>query len=180
MKTAVVRKLQDEIKTIIRDVPDFPKKGIIFKDITPLLKHPERFRQAVDAIAVELAGKKIDFIVGIESRGFIFSPILAYKLNAGFVPVRKKGKLPHRTESAAYALEYGEAVLEIHQDALPKGSRVAIVDDLLATGGTALAAASLVEKLGGRIEKIAFLIELTFLHGRQKLYRYDVFSLVQY
>lgn len=178
--TSVQRGLQEEIKSMIRDVPDFPKKGIIFKDITPLLKHPERFRDAVDAIAEELAKKRVDFIVGIESRGFIFSPILAYKLNAGFVPVRKKGKLPHRTESVAYALEYGEATLEIHQDALPKGARVAIVDDLLATGGTAFAAASLVEKLGGRVEKIAFLVELTFLAGRQKLSRYDVFSLVQY
>ena len=169
-----------EIKDIIRDIPDFPKKGIIFKDITPLLKHPDAFRFAVDALGEALAKKKVDYLVGIESRGFIFSPILAYKLKVGFVPVRKKGKLPYRTEEISYELEYGKATLEIHQDAFPKGARVAIVDDLLATGGTALAAAQLVEKLGGRVEAIAFLVELTFLKGREKLARYNVFSLVQY
>ncbi len=169
-----------EIKKVIRDVPDFPKKGILFKDITPLLKHPELFRKVIDTMANALQDKKIDYIVGIESRGFIFSPILAYKLKAGFVPVRKKGKLPHKTEEVAYDLEYGQAVLEIHQDALPKGSQVAIVDDLLATGGTALAAAQLVEKLGGNVQKIAFLVELLFLKGREKLNRYDVFSVIQY
>lgn len=180
MSPVNLQEIKEEIKTVIRDVPDFPKKGIIFKDITPLLKHPELFREAVDRIAAELAKKKLDFVVGIESRGFIFSPTLAYKLNVGFVPVRKKGKLPHRTESIAYELEYGQAVLEIHRDALAKGARVAIVDDLLATGGTALAAANLAEKLGAKVEKIAFLVELIFLNGRQKLSPYDVFSLVQY
>lgn len=172
--------LVSSLKEIIRDIPDFPKKGIIFKDITPVLKHPRTFREAVDALAASLAEKKIDYIVGIESRGFIFSPVLAYKLNTGFVPVRKKGKLPHKTEQVAYALEYGEAVLEIHRDALPAGARVAIVDDLLATGGTALAAAHLVEKLGAEVAKMVFLVELNFLKGREKLSRYDVFSLVQY
>ena len=171
---------QEEIKNIIRDIPDFPKKGIVFKDITPVLSHPQAFRASVDAIAEELSKKKIDCIVGIESRGFIFSPTLAYKLGVGFVPVRKKGKLPWKTHSVAYELEYGQATLEIHSDAIPKGARVAIVDDLLATGGTAKAAASLVEKLGGQVEKIAFLIELSFLNGRQKLSPYDIYSIVQY
>lgn len=168
------------IQSIIRDIPDFPKKGILFKDITPLLKHPDAFRYAVDVIAEGLSKKEVDLIVGIESRGFIFSPVLAYKLNVGFIPVRKKGKLPWQTEQVAYALEYGEAVLEIHKDAIEKGARVAIVDDLLATGGTALAAAHLVEKLGGRVTNISFLVELLFLNGRKKLSQYDVFSLIQY
>jgi adenine phosphoribosyltransferase len=169
-----------ELQGIIRDIPDFPKKGIIFKDITPLLKDPEAFHFAVDALSAELKKKDIDFVVGIESRGFIFSPVLAYKLGVGFVPVRKEGKLPSETEQVAYTLEYGEAVLEIHQDALHPGARVAIVDDLLATGGTALATAHLVEKLGAKIETIAFLVELPFLKGREKLSHYDVFSLIQY
>lgn len=169
-----------DLKEIIRDIPDFPKKGILFKDITPLLQNPEAFRLTVDILADALKEKKIDYIVGIESRGFIFSPTLAYKMNAGFVPVRKKGKLPHLTHEVGYALEYGEAVLAIHQDALPKGARVAIVDDLLATGGTALACAQLVEKCGAKVEKIAFLIELLFLQGRDKLSKYDIFSIIQY
>jgi adenine phosphoribosyltransferase len=169
-----------DLKTIIRDIPDFPKEGIIFKDITPILKHPEAFRYAVDRLSAEIGKQKIDYIVGIESRGFIFSPVLAYKLGAGFIPVRKKGKLPHQTEQVAYALEYGEAILEIHKDAIPAGARVAVIDDLLATGGTAFAAAHLVERLGGKVEKLAFLIELNFLNGRKKLSGYDVFSLVQY
>ena len=168
------------IKDTIRDVADFPKKGILFKDITPVLKDPMAFKLAVDALAAELAKKKIDYVVGIESRGFIFSPVLAYKLDAGFVPVRKQGKLPFRTSQVAYTLEYGEAVLEIHEDALHKNAHVAIVDDLLATGGTAFAAAQLVEKLGAKVEMIAFLIELNFLKGRDKLAGYDVFSVVQY
>ena len=169
-----------DLKKIIRDIPDFPKSGILFKDITPILKQAETFRYVVDAMAQELQDKRVDYIVGIESRGFIFSPTLAYKLNAGFVPVRKKGKLPHLTHQVGYTLEYGEAVLEIHQDGLPKGARVAIVDDLLATGGTAQAAAQLVEKCGARVEKIIFLVELTFLKGREVLKPYNVFSLVQY
>ena len=170
----------EHIKKLIRDVPDFPKKGILFKDITPVLKVPAVFREVVDILAHEMGKKKIDLVVGIESRGFIFSPVLAYKLKTGFVPVRKKGKLPHETEQVAYQLEYGEAILEIHRDAIERGARVAIVDDLLATGGTALAAAHLVEKLGGKVEKILFLVELLFLKGREKLPQYDLFSLVQY
>lgn len=168
------------IKKLIRDVPDFPKEGILFKDITPVLQHPEAFKAVVDIFAKEFQKHKLDAVVGIESRGFIFSPVLAYKMGLGFVPVRKKGKLPYKTEQIGYSLEYGEAILEIHQDALQKGARVAIVDDLLATGGTAHAAAQLVEKLGGKVEKIAFLVELDFLHGRKKLGGYDVFSLLNY
>lgn len=169
-----------EVKKIVRDVPNFPKEGIIFKDITPLLKNAETFRHTVDAFAEILKTEKIDYVVGIESRGFIFSPVLAYKLNAGFVPVRKKGKLPHLTHQIPYELEYGTAILEIHQDAVPAGARVVILDDLLATGGTADAAARLVEKSGAKVIKIGFLIELAFLKGRDKLKGYDVFSLIQY
>jgi len=170
----------EDIKSVIRDIPDFPKKGIIFKDITPMLKDPQTFNKAINALADYLREKKIDYLVGIESRGFIFSPVLAYQMGVGFIPVRKKGKLPYKTENISYTLEYGEAILEIHQDAIEKGSRVAIVDDLLATGGTALAAAHLVEKLGGSVESIAFIIELGFLKGKEKLSAYDVFSLIQY
>ncbi len=171
----------DELKKKVRDIPDFPKPGILFKDITPVLKDPECFRYMIDSFARELESYgKIDFVAGIESRGFIMSPVLAYKLNAGFIPLRKKGKLPFHTEQESYALEYGEAILEIHQDAVGPGSRVVIVDDLLATGGTAFAAARLVEKLGGKVVKIAFLVELLFLEGRKKLSSYDIFSLIQY
>ena len=174
-------KCAEDIKKTIRDVPDFPKEGILFKDITPVLKDPACFRFIIDAMALEFqkAGK-IDYVVGIESRGFIMSPVLAYKLNAGFVPVRKKGKLPHLTEQESYTLEYGEAILEIHRDAISPGSRVIIIDDLLATGGTALAAARLVEKLGGKVIRMAFLVELLFLHGKTKLSGYDLYSLIQY
>lgn len=168
------------VKKLVRDVPDFPKEGIIFKDITPILQHPEAFKCVVDKMTEEFSKAKIDVVVGIESRGFIFSPLIAYRLGAGFVPVRKKGKLPYKTEQIGYALEYGEAILEIHQDAVVRGARVAIVDDLLATGGTAHAAAHLVEKLGGKVEKLGFLIELDFLKGREKLKPHPVFSLIQY
>jgi adenine phosphoribosyltransferase len=167
-------------KDAIRDVPDFPQKGILFKDITPLLQRPETFSAAIDALAEALSGLEIDVVMGIESRGFILSPALAYKLKAGFVPVRKKGKLPWRTHEMDYTLEYGNATLEIHQDALKPGMRVALVDDLLATGGTAEAAAKLTEKMGARIEKMLFLVELSFLKGRERLSRYDIFSLVSY
>ncbi len=170
----------ETLKTVIRDIPDFPKKGIIFKDITPVLQHPEHFKTVVDTLAQALSKHKIDAIVGIESRGFIFSPVLAYKMGVGFIPVRKKGKLPHVCEQVAYALEYGEAVLEIHRDALKRGMRVAVVDDLLATGGTALAAAQLVEKLGGKVEIFGFLVELLFLKGRERLSTYDIFSCIKY
>ena len=170
----------DKMKAAIRDIPDFPQKGVIFKDITPILKDPKLFRIAIDALEDLLKDKQIDYLVGIESRGFIFSPVLAYQMNVGFVPVRKKGKLPYLTEQMAYTLEYGEAIIEIHKDAIEPGARVAVIDDLLATGGTALAAAQLVEKLGGKVVSIAFIIELLFLNGRKKLAPYEVFSLVQY
>jgi adenine phosphoribosyltransferase len=180
LKTTLPNKPAIDLKSIVRDIPDFPKKGIIFKDITPVLQDPAAFRYSIDAISESLKDKKIDYVVAVESRGFIFSPAIAYNLNAGFVPVRKKGKLPHRTFEMGYELEYGEAILEIHQDGLPKGARVAIVDDLLATGGTAMATAKLVEKCGAKVEKIAFLIELLFLNGRDKLKGRDVFSVIQY
>lgn len=172
--------LENQVKAVIRDIPDFPKPGIVFKDITPLLKDGQVFSEVVDSLTQELMNTTIDYVVGIESRGFIFSPILAYQLGAGFIPVRKQGKLPHATESIAYSLEYGESVLEIHKDAIEKGATVAIVDDLLATGGTALATAKLIEKLGGKVEKLAFLVELSFLEGRKQLSGYDIFSLVKY
>ncbi|MBI4114961.1 MAG: adenine phosphoribosyltransferase [Candidatus Omnitrophica bacterium] len=170
----------DDLKNLIRDVPDFPKKGIIFKDITPILKDPDALRYAVNELSILLEEFQPDQIVGIESRGFIFSPILAYKLRAGFIPVRKKGKLPAETIRTSYQLEYGESELEIHQDAILKGMKVAVVDDLLATGGTSKAAIHLVEKLGGQVAAVAFLVELTFLKGREKLRGYNIFSLVQY
>ena len=165
----------------IRDVPDFPKKGILFKDITPLLARGDLFRKGIDEFAAYYQDKKIEKIVGIESRGFIFGSALAYKLGAGLVPVRKKGKLPHTTVSASYQLEYGTDTLEMHADALNSGgARVLIVDDLLATGGTAKATAELVEKVGGKIIGCAFLIELLFLKGRDNLKNLDIHSLIQY
>ena len=169
-----------DLKSLIRDVPDFPQKGIIFKDITPVLKNPDALHVAVDSLASALEKSRPDQIAGIESRGFIFSPILAYKLKVGFVPVRKRGKLPAETIRTTYQLEYGESELEIHRDAIQEGTRVAVVDDLLATGGTSRAAIELVERLGGRVVAVAFLVELTFLKGREKLSGYDVLSLVQY
>jgi len=170
----------EDLKALIRDVPDFPKKGIVFKDITPILKDPQALHFAVDELTDLLEDARLDQIVGIESRGFIFSPILAYKLKAGFVPVRKRGKLPAKTIAASYSLEYGESELEIHQDAIFRGMRVAVVDDLLATGGTSRAAIQLVEKLGGEVVAVTFLVELSFLKGREKLAGYKVFSLIQY
>lgn len=170
----------NELRRLVRDVPDFPKKGILFKDITPILKEPKALQFVADELTSLLKESRPEFIVGIESRGFIFSPILAYKLEAGFIPVRKKGKLPWETIRASYELEYGTNELEIHQDAVFKGARVAVVDDLLATGGTAQAAVQLVEKLGGKVVGVAFLVELTFLKGREKLAGYPIFSLLQY
>lgn len=171
---------QDLLKSLIRDVPDFPKKGIIFKDITPLLKNGVALRSACDQLTENFKGMKIDQVVGIESRGFIFSPVVAYQLGTGFVPVRKKGKLPAAKESISYDLEYGEDLLEVHLDSLRKGAQVIIVDDLLATGGTAEAVIHLVEKLGAQVVGLAFLIELTFLKGRERLKDYQIHSLIQY
>lgn len=164
----------------IRNISDFPLPGIQFKDITTLLAHPESFRAVIDLFVERYANRGIDAVVGIESRGFIFSAPVAYQLGVSLVPVRKPGKLPAATYQVAYELEYGSNTLEIHQDALTPGSRVVVVDDLLATGGTVAAAASLIEMAGGVVEEVSFVIELGFLNGRDKLTRYPVFSLVQY
>ncbi|HEX8455887.1 MAG TPA: adenine phosphoribosyltransferase [Pyrinomonadaceae bacterium] len=170
----------DKLKKLIREVPDFPKPGINFYDITTLLKHPEGLRLTVDALAAEFTGEKVDVVLGIEARGFIFAPALAYHLGAGFVPVRKPSKLPADVARVSYALEYGEDTLEIHRDAVEAGQRVIIADDLLATGGTAKAAVDLVESLGGEVAGLVFVVELEFLPGRQKLAGYDVRSLIKY
>lgn len=169
-----------DLKQFIRDIPDFPKQGIIFKDITTLLKNKKVFKLAINKLADKYKGKKIDAVVAAEARGFIFGSALAYKLGAGFIPVRKKGKLPAKTNSVTYALEYGTDTLEIHCDAINSGDKVLIVDDLLATGGTIKAVAELTEQSKGKIAGIAFLIELAFLKGREKLERYPVFSLIKY
>ncbi|HYW68176.1 MAG TPA: adenine phosphoribosyltransferase [bacterium] len=169
-----------DLRGLIRDVPDFPKPGIVFKDITTLTKDPEGLRAAVDALAERYTDADVDLVVGIESRGFVFGAAVAYKLGVGFVPARKPGKLPAQTVSAAYELEYGTDAIEMHRDAIGQGQRVLIVDDLLATGGTAAAAAELVSGLGGEIVAIAFLIDLAFLRGRDKLAGYEVFSLIEY
>ncbi len=170
----------DDLKALIRDVPDFPKKGVIFKDITPLLKEGREFKEAIDEISNRYLDKRIDVVVSVESRGFIIGSAIAYRLQAGIVPVRKKGKLPWHTHQATYELEYGTDTLEIHQDAIKPGERVLIVDDLLATGGTVGAVIGLVEGLKGQIVEIAFLIELTFLKGRERIRDYPVFSLMKY
>lgn len=167
------------LKGFIRDVRDFPKKGIIFKDITTLLKNGGKFRAAIDMMADKYKSGHIDAVVSVEARGFIFGSAVAYKLGAGIVPVRKKGKLPYLTHSITYDLEYGQDTLEIHQDAIKKGAKVLIVDDLLATGGTTRAVIDLIEKLGGRVAGLAFLIELLPLKGREKLKGYPVFSLIK-
>lgn len=164
----------------IRDVPNFPKKGIVFKDITTLLKDPEAFRSAIDELAARVGGTKVDAVVGMESRGFIFAAPLAYLLGAGFVPVRKLGRLPAETVSAEYELEYGTSTLEMHVDALRPGQRVLVVDDLLATGGTVSATIDLIEQVGAQVEAVAFLVELLFLKGRDRLEGRRVVSLIQY
>lgn len=170
----------ENLKALIREVPDFPRPGILFYDITTLLKDPVGLRRAVDALADHYVGRKIDRVVGIEARGFIFAPTVAYRLNAGFVPVRKPKKLPAQVARAAYRLEYGQDALEIHRDAVNKGEEILIIDDLLATGGTAAAVAGLVESLGGHVAGVGFLIELGFLKGREKLSRYDLHSVLKY
>ena len=170
----------DDLKQLIREVPDFPKPGINFYDITTLLKHPDGLRKTVDALATEYDGEKVDTVIGVEARGFIFAPALAYHLGAGFVPVRKPKKLPAECASISYDLEYGQDTLEIHRDAVGNGHRVIIADDLLATGGTAKAVCDLVEGLGGTVVGLVFVVELEFLPGRQKLAGYDVRSLIKY
>ena len=170
----------DQLKKLIREVPDFPKKGILFYDITTLLKDKAGYATLIDVLAERYIGKDVDLILGMEARGFIFGPALAYRLNAGFVPVRKPGKLPALTERIEYDLEYGSNVLEVHKDAIEKGQRVLIVDDLLATGGTAEATAKLAKTLGADIAGLAFVVELDFLKGRDKLSPYDVYSVLHY
>jgi adenine phosphoribosyltransferase len=170
----------DGLKKLIREVPDFPKKGILFYDITTLLKDKLGFARLIDALSEHYIGKEIDLVLGMEARGFIFGPALAYRLNAGFVPVRKPGKLPAETEKVSYDLEYGSNSLEMHKDAIERGQRVLIVDDLLATGGTAVATAKLASALGAQIAGLAFVVELDFLRGREKLAKHDVFSLLHY
>jgi len=171
----------DKIKAAIREVPDFPKPGIMFKDITPILKDPVLLNQTVDYFYNQLKDKKVQYVAGIESRGFILGAPLAYKLGAGFIPIRKKGKLPSTVESHTYDLEYGTDTVEIHTDALEPGARVVLIDDLLATGGTAAAATKLIEKLDGDLVAIMFLVELGFLHGRNNLpAQYNTHSMIQF
>ncbi len=171
---------EQELKQLVREIPDFPKPGILFYDITTLLKDPRGLRAVIDQITGHFSDQKVDHVIGVEARGFIFAPALAYHLGAGFVPVRKPKKLPSEVESYSYDLEYGKDTLEIHKDAVGKGHNVVIADDLLATGGTAGAVVKLVEKLGGNVVGLSFVIELEFLNGREKLAGYDVFSLLKY
>ena len=170
----------DDLKKLIREVPDFPKPGINFYDITTLLKDKVGFRTVIDRLTEQVSPMKPDYVLGIEARGFIFAPALAYHLGAGFVPVRKPNKLPAATERISYELEYGMDTLEIHKDAVPPGARVVIADDLLATGGTSLATARLVEKLGGKVAGLVFVVELDFLKGRERLDGHNVISLLRY
>ena len=170
----------EPLKKLIREIPDFPKQGILFYDITTLLKDKLGLAMLIDALAEHYLKQEIDLVLGMEARGFIFAPALAYRLNAGFVPLRKPGKLPAATAKFDYALEYGTNTLEIHKDAIQKGQRVLIVDDLLATGGTASATAKLASSLGAEIAGLGFVVELDFLNGRKMLHGYDVFSLLHY
>ena len=170
----------DKLRAGIRDVPDFPKKGVIFKDITPILSDRALFRASIDLFLEQCRGKKIDKIVGIDARGFLFGSTVAYELGVGFVPIRKHGKLPYKTEIAKYSLEYGEAEMEMHIDAMMRGERVVLVDDLLATGGTSAAAAALIAKVGGELLEAQFLIELEFLNGRKQLESTPVISFLKY
>lgn len=169
-----------DLKALIREVPDFPKPGINFYDITTLLKSPEGWRSVIDQLREHYGGIEADVIVGIEARGFFFAPAMAYALGAGFVPVRKPGKLPAETETVEYALEYGTDKLQVHRDAIRQGQKVLIIDDVLATGGTAAAVAQLVERLGGQVIGLGFVIELDFLNGRSRLDGREVFSLLHY
>jgi adenine phosphoribosyltransferase len=170
----------DELKKLIREIPDYPKPGILFYDLTTLLKDPKGFHSLVDKLCEHYNGRKVDLVAGIEARGFIFAPALAYRLGAGFIPVRKPKKLPAKVSSVTYQLEYGTDQLDIHHDAVQKGQRVLLCDDLLATGGTAAAAVQLIKQLGGEVAGAAFAVELSFLNGRAKLPGVDVFSLLKY
>jgi adenine phosphoribosyltransferase len=169
-----------DLTSYIRDIPDFPKKGILFKDITPLLAEPRAFQHAIDRFAERYQSRQVDVIAAAEARGFLFAAPLALRLQKPFVPLRKPGKLPHTTHSFAYELEYGTAELHVHIDAVRPGARVLLVDDLLATGGTMRAGCQLVEKAGGKVDECAFLVELSFLNGREKLKPYEAFSVIRY
>ena len=169
-----------DLKRYIRDIPDWPKEGILFRDITPLLLNPKAFTAAVEALCADFTEAGIEYVAAVEARGFIFGAAVAEKLGAGFVPIRKKGKLPWQTESVSYDLEYGTDTLEVHSDAVKSGGKVLMVDDLLATGGTMAAACKLIEKIGGTIAGIAFLIELAGLQGREKIADYKVASIISY
>lgn len=171
---------EEELKNFIRDVPDFPKPGVVFKDITPLLLSAAAFQSTITHLANRFSGRKVDQVVGIEARGFIFAAAVAYRMGVGFIPARKKGKLPWKTERVSYQLEYGEDILEIHQDAIKPGSRILLVDDVLATGGTAQAITNLIQRMGGIVEGVGFVIELAFLDGRSKLPGFPVESLIRY
>ena len=170
----------ERLRAAVRDVPDFPKRGIMFKDITPVLSDPSLFRASIDLFLERCRGREVDKIVGIDARGFVFGSAVAYELGVGFVPIRKRGKLPYRTEIAKYSLEYGEAEVEMHTDAVTQGERVVLVDDLLATGGTSAAAAVLIRKAGGQLLEAQFLIELEFLEGRKRLEPTPVTSFLKY
>jgi adenine phosphoribosyltransferase len=169
-----------KLRAAVRDVPDFPKPGIIFKDITPILKDGALFRTSIDVFLEQCRVKNVDKIVGIDARGFLFGSAVAYELGIGFVPLRKKGRLPYQTESARYSLEYGEAEMELHIDAIERGEKIVLIDDLLATGGTSASAATLIQKVGGDLVQAIFLIELEFLHGRRKLEPTPVASFLKY
>ena len=170
----------EEVRAAVRDVPDFPKRGIVFKDITPVLSDPVLFRASIDLFLERCRGLKIDKIVGIDARGFLFGSAVAYELGVGFVPIRKRGKLPYRTEIAKYSLGYGDAEMEMHVDAMSAGERIVLVDDLLATGGTSAAAAVLIRKAGGHLVEAQFLIELESLHGRKRLQPTPVTAFLKY
>src|ERR1700681_976592 len=169
-----------QLRAAVRDVPDFPKAGIIFKDITPILSHGKLFRASIDIFLDRCRSQEIDKIVGIDARGFLFGSAVAYELGIGFVPLRKKGRLPYKTESAKYSLEYGEAEMEMHIDAIKPGEKIVLIDDLLATGGTSASAAALIAKVGGDLIEAQFLIELEFLHGREKLAPTPIVSFLKY
>lgn len=172
--------MSDDLKNIVRSIPDFPKKGVVFRDITTLLNDRDAFQKTIDIFYERYKDQRVDKVVSVESRGFIFGSLLAYRLAAGFVPIRKPGKLPADKIREQYQLEYGPDAMEIHRDAIERGERVLMHDDLLATGGTVLAACKLVERLGGEIVGLSFLIELKFLRGRERLKNYDIFSIISY
>ncbi len=170
----------DQLRAAVRDIPDFPKKGIVFKDITPILGNGELFRMSIEVFLDQCRGKQVDKIVGIDARGFLFGSAVAYDLGVGFVPLRKKGRLPYKTEGAKYSLEYGEAEMELHVDAIERGEKIVLIDDLLATGGTSASAVTLIRKVGGDLVAAQFLIELEFLNGRSKLESTPVVSFLKY